>query len=109
MLVMDLKETEARNDCAGETGCNLTNQPTNQPKKTSLERVCRQTDQSRSEAVVRQLALVEACEGEESPLCSNAELVVRQSPSIKGLLRSNRGLSRNNRGQVRDWPGTNGS
>jgi hypothetical protein len=34
----------------------------------SLERVCRQTDQSESEAVARQLPLVEAWEAEEASL-----------------------------------------
>jgi hypothetical protein len=51
-------------------------------------RVCRQTDQSESEAV-RQSHLVKSREVEEphccKPLHSNAELVVRQSPASKDM------------------------
>jgi hypothetical protein len=45
---MDLEETEVRNDCADEG-----QQQFNRPKRSSLQRTCRPTDQSESEAVVR--------------------------------------------------------
>jgi hypothetical protein len=53
----------------------------------NLEGACRQTDQSKSEAVVRQSTLVEEWEAEEPLLFkllhSNIELDVRQSPASK--------------------------
>jgi hypothetical protein len=51
----------------------------------SLEKVCRQTDQSKSEAVVRQLPLVEVWEVAPTVVsrCVEMPLVVRQSPASK--------------------------
>jgi hypothetical protein len=59
---MDLEETETRNDCAGEA-----QQQFNRSKRTS-QKVCRQTEQSETEAAAKQSHLVEAWEAEEPSL-----------------------------------------
>jgi hypothetical protein len=45
----------------------------------SLKRDCRQMDQSNSETVLRQVTLAETWEVEESPMHSNAKLVVKKA------------------------------